>query len=868
MIGEKLGQYRILRRLGAGGMAEVFVAEDSKLKREVALKLLPPDLAQDPDFLSRFEREAQALAALTHPNIVTIYSVEEAEGLHFLTMELIHGVGLDQIVSTGPLSTERCIAIATQMADALAAAHARGIVHRDLKPGNVVISDDGRVKILDFGLAKMQGYGADEDDLTAARTAPGIVLGTLSFMSPEQLQGSAADARSDVFSFGVTLYEMASGHRPFKGGSTAEVMSAILRDQPRPVTELTGKFPTALERIIRRCLEKNPDDRYSSAIELRQDIQHMLEAGPARFRFGFSISRKRLLPLLATLLVFATAVGSWFVMRARPQTSLTMVAVLPFENFGPPQDSYFAAGVSEEITSRLSRVRSIGIISRKSTLQYEGTTKSVREIGDELDVDFIVDGTVRWSQGSDGVPRVRITPQLSRVSDDTSLWAKTYDRVLVDIFQTQSEIAEDVLAQLGVTIVDSERSTLEARPTGDLDAYEAYLRGRHLAQTPDYSPETRARVVAFFQESVTLDPDYVPGYVELSRAHSLFYHLGHDLSDERRELAKAAAERAYAIAPDAPEVHVALGFYYYWVRSDYALAMREFEIAEAALPSNAEILEAKALVYRRQGRWDEAIAHFRRALPFSPRDASLIGEIGETYANTADYDEAIHYYDRAIALSPEEAWLFMAKAWTYWMWKGATAEARDTLEAMPPTKDTQSVWMWFWQETFERDYDSALERLFATDAEWIGFPESYSPRPLLAAHAFRFSGQPERARHAYEEARVLLEEEVKRWPDDPRRRAALGIACAALGRAEEAVREGRMALKLHPLTRDAFSGAYYVSELAFIYTLLGERASAIDLLEDLLQVPSLISVPMLELDPRWDPLRDEPRFQRMLTEYR
>jgi len=350
-------------------------------------------------------------------------------------------------------------------------------------------------------------------------------------------------------------------------------------------------------------------------------------------------------------------------------------------------------------------------------------------------------------------------------------------------------------------------------------------------------------------------------------AHSFFYHLGHDRSQTRRNLAREAAFQAFAMAPEAPEVHLALGFYHYWVEGDYVVALQEFERAEAGLPSNAEVLEAKALVFRRQGRWEEALDHFRLALRLNPRDASLVGELAETQVNTRKFRQGILNFERAIELAPAETWLYLGKTWAFWMWKGTVEEARATLDQMPPTEDSQAEGILFWQDVFETDYRAALELLTEFPGQWITSTESRSPTALLAAHAHSYLGEDDLAQTAFESARVMLEAEVSDWPEDPRPRSALGIALAGLGLEEEAVRQGQRAVDLHPMSRDAFSGAYYLSELAFIYTLVGEHDLAIDLLEELLSVPSLLSAPMLRLDPRWNPLENNARYQELLKNH-
>ncbi len=518
MIGETLAHYKILEKIGEGGMGEVYVAEDTKLKRQVALKLLPQNLAEDKERLQRFQREAEAIAALNHPNIVTIFSVEEDKGHHFLTMELVKGADLgDQIPAQG-MSLEQIFDVAIPAAEALAAAHEQGIVHRDLKPANLMVTPEGRVKILDFGLAKLAGGfvsdGSTTQMATDSITQEGRILGTVAYMSPEQAEGKPIDHRSDIFSLGVVLYQMATGEPPFKGDTNLSTLSSILKDSPDSVTDLRTNLPRHLGRIITHCLEKDPKRRYQSA----QDVVNELAALRREIDSGKTPSETSLpamespskrpgwLPwAIAAGLLLAVIVG-WFAIKGRgtetPASAVApaestavaaaptatedriMAVVLPFENLGATEDAYFAAGITDEITNRLSAVGSLGVISRQSAKSYAGTTKSSQEIGNELGVDYILGGTVRWAGSADGEGRIRISPQLVRVEDDTQIWSETYDRVIDDIFTVQSEIAESVVAELGVNLLDTERQTLNAAPTDNTEAYQAYLKAIELWGTP------------------------------------------------------------------------------------------------------------------------------------------------------------------------------------------------------------------------------------------------------------------------------------------------------------------------------------------------------------------------------------------------
>jgi len=481
MIGESLGHYQVLGKLGAGGMGEVYRALDSTLDREVALKILPVEVATDPDRLDRFAREAKALAALNHPNIVTIYTVEAVDGIHFLTMELVEGEPLSRLVSTTGMSLERFFDIAIPLSDALAAAHDRGIVHRDLKPANIMVTHGGRVKVLDFGLAKLRIRPKAEEFsemATEPLTQEGLVVGTVPYMSPEQLEGRELDSRSDIFSLGIILYEMSTGQRPFCGDTTIAVISSIVKDSPAEIDALRDDLPHHLGRIVRHCLEKDPDGRFQTSRDVRNELKDLRQEGdsakhPLPSPPKSARSRKNTLRFSAVLaaLLLVISVGVWQQAKREPRQTPQATAVeapprivvLPFENLGPPEDEYFADGITEEITSRLSAVSSLSVISRTTATQYKENRPPLARIARDLNIDYALEGTVRWARTEGDQSRVRITPQLIRVADDTNLWSDSYDRILDDTgpgAQQPCDPANDVASVPGA------RGNTDCIPTG------------------------------------------------------------------------------------------------------------------------------------------------------------------------------------------------------------------------------------------------------------------------------------------------------------------------------------------------------------------------------------------------------------------
>ena len=542
-----------------------------------------------------------------------------------------------------------------------------------------------------------------------------------------------------------------------------------------------------------------------------------------------------------------------------------MIVVLPFDNLGPPEDDYFASGIAEEITSRLAAVRELGVISRTSAVGYDRTGKTIRHIGEDLGVNYVLEGSVRWDRSMEGKSRVRITPQLIRVSDDTHLWSARYDRVIEDIFAVQSDIAEQVIHQLDIHLLEPEQRALKAKPTDNLEAYQAYLRGIDYLMKPDMSEEQYRLAVQMFERAVKLDPNFALAFVGLSEALSNLSHYRYDLTEENISKAKAAADRILELQPELPEGHMALGFYYYNCHKDYDRALEELAIAEKDLPNNSRIPEYIGYIRRRQGDFEAAADKLKKAFELNPQHANLPRELGLTYQCLRRYAEAEYYYDRCISLAPDNQFPYTFKS-TLYQSQGLLEKARATLEEMPKRTDPQLIYewhfSWFWQELYERNYQAALELMLSSD-----FVEYYTAeKALWTGLAYSLMNEPELARDSYDSARILLEKRAKERPGDPLAHSFLGLVYAGLGRKEEAIREGKLGMELFPVSKDALDGPLYEFLLAIIYVMVGEYDAALDKIEYLLSIPYDLSVPWLQISPLYDPLRDHPRFKRLLEE--
>jgi len=665
MIGTTLAHYRITAALGAGGMGEVWRATDTKLGREVALKVLPAEMAASPDRLDRFRREAMMLASLDHPGVVGVYSVEESEGTHFLTMQLVEGESLDRLIPEGGMAVDRVLQIGTAVAEALVAAHDKGIVHRDLKPANVMVTGDGRVKVLDFGLAKIAAPQPDKtvdpEGETELFTRDGVVVGTAPYMSPEQVSGRAVDFRTDVFSFGVMLYEMASGRRPFAGNSVAELASAILRDAPPALTALRAGLSDGLWGVIARCLEKDPNARFPTMRDVRFALQQISAsadrensprvAGERRW------SRTPLIAggvtaLLAVVVILVGRLGIMDPMGAGKKAvfgpEIRSVAVLPLDNFsGDPDQDYFAEGMTDELTADLARISQIRVISRGSAMQYGGGNRPpTPEIAKALDVDAIVEGSV-YRSGD----RVRITAQLIDARADQHLWADSFERSSQDVLALQDELASAIARAINVRLTPAEKSQLGNAQSVDPEAYDAYLKGRYFFNRP--SDENLQKAISRFENALELSPDFVPALSGLSDAYLWAgYNEGFITASDARPKAKAAAEKAIRLDDQSAEAHTSLAVFRLFYEYDWEGCEAEFRRAIALNPNYAFAHDQFALGLAFQGRFEESIAESRLAAELDPLNPQI--PIDACFATTwqGDFQAARDQVSLAADLDP------------------------------------------------------------------------------------------------------------------------------------------------------------------------------------------------------------------------
>jgi serine/threonine protein kinase/tetratricopeptide (TPR) repeat protein len=862
MIGKKISHYEILDKIGEGGMGEVFLARDTRLGRNVALKFVPGHFHGDESARQRLIREATAASKLSHANIVSLYDIGEDADRDFIVMEYVDGRSLGDMIASNAFSLAETIDVASQICRALAAAHANDVIHRDIKSDNILVTTDGEVKILDFGLAKIEGQSRLTDD--------GSTVGTASYMSPEQIQGEDVDRRSDLFSLGVLFYEMITGRKPFEGEHRAAISYSILNEEPEPLARFKAGVPDELQRIVGKLLRKDKETRYQIAGGVLADIEALKRAEASPEESRMTRLRKRIISSLIGVLVIGAAIVGYLATRSGEETAATgeedrvMIAVLPFDNMGPTEDEYFADGITEEITARLASIHGLGVIARTSILQYEDTQKSIQQIGDELDVDYILEGTVRWQHTAGGPSQVRVTPQLIRVTDATHMWVHIYDEPLTEVFEVQTDIAMSVTEELNVKLLDLDRQSVEAVPTESIEAYDYYLRGREY-KFEHQNIDNLWLAEDMFKKAIELDPDFSQAYAMLSEIHSDLYWYAADRTQDRLAMSEEAVRKAAELNPNAVTTRMSLGYHYYHGKLDYDRALEQFEKAKEIQPGSMHPYAAIGYVKRRQGEWDESLRHMMQALELDPRSSELVYEIGETMVDLGRYEEAEDYLDRSIDLAPNLLGGYIEKYWMY-MLLADLDKARAVLNVAPhfPTFQMESEFsLWF----LERKFDRSLDALRRSQVPAFSSHYHYMTVAELMAYTYLAKGKPDSARAWFDSSRVQVEAMIAEEPNDPRFYGALGVAYAGLGRKDDAIREGKRGADMMPVSKESKQGPPRREDLARIYVLVGEYEMAIDELEYLLSIPaSAIRVPLLRIDPMWDPLRDHPRFQKLLEQ--
>ena len=867
--------YRIERELGGGGMSRVFVATEVALDRHVVIKVLPPDLAAGLN-VERFRREIQLAAKLQHPHIVPLLAAGAADGLLYYTMPLIEGESLRaKLARQGELPIAEGVRILVDVADALAYAHSHGLVHRDIKPDNVLLSGKHAV-VMDFGVSKALSNATGESSITSI----GVALGTPAYMAPEQAAGDPnTDHRADIYALGILAYELLTGHPPFVGASAQQVLAAQVVQPPPPITKSRTAVPPGLESLVMRCLEKRAADRPQTAGEVLSSLEVL--ATPSGGMTPIATAppeRSRTAPLRTPWVVAAVAVvvlaGAGLLLLRGGRVAAAgarSVAVLPFENMGGGEPGQsLADGLQDDILTQLTKIGALQVTSRTSVQEYRGSAKPVRQIGRELGVKALLEGQVQRTD-----KRVHVNVQLIDAGSDRQLWADTYDRELTaqDVFAIQDSIARNVAEAMRVQLSPAEAAAIAGTPTDNMEALDYYHRGRDLfARRGSESADTAAERA--FEHAVALDPHFAAAWAGLSESRSwlIRMELAYDTTP-----ASEALKKASGLAPNDPESEMARGFYAYYAKGDYAGALGHFRAVQQARPSDVGAVAAVGYILRRQGNWDEALERELRVTKLDPRDAGALWDLGGTYLQLRRFTDAEQVLERSLVLFPdfESARGFMFST---------LIMAGDTARAASFAKQSEGH-VSAWTSTgmagvvamLRRDYRAAL-RTFAEGTKPTN-PPQFRARLLMLSLLSHEAGDARLTQLYSDSSRIRCEADLRKLAGEADVfgrladiHAQLGLAYALLGRKEDAVREGRTAVQLNPVSRDAIEGPRSVAQLAAILFLTGDRDQAFEKLGYLVTTvssnvrpgPSAITAGLLKLDPLYDPIRGDPRFTALV----
>jgi serine/threonine-protein kinase len=863
------GDYELLEQIGRGGQGVVFRARQKSLNRIVALKVIGLGHWATEAHLKRFRLEAEAAARLEHPGIVPIHEVGERDGSCYFSMKFVEGGQLDEVVTREAMPIRRAGEFIAKVARIVQYAHEHGILHRDIKPGNILLDAKGEPHLTDFGLARLI-----ESESTVTRTLE--VLGTPSYMAPEQAVGNNAAVGSvtDVYGLGAVLYQLLTHQPPFAGGTTYETIRLLCDTEARNPRALNPKIDRDLSTICLKCLEKDPKRRYSSALALAEDLERWLNYQPiAARRTGLLargakwVRRNPTSTLLAASLVALAAAAGWIVWKSEFTTHPVTngVAVLPFENLSEQKESApFADGIQDDILTKLAKIADLKVISRTSVMDYRGK-QNVRQIGNELRVSHVLEGSVRRTG-----THLHLNAQLIDTRTDTHVWVEQYDRDLNDLFAIQSEIAQKVAAQLHVKITRAEKQAIQRKPTGDLVAFDLYSRANDILSGKNSRPPDFAQAVDLLNRAVARDPSFLEAYCQLAFAHDQIYFDGIDRTPVRLAMAKDAIDSAFRLKPDSSEAHLAQAVHLYRGYLDYDGALAELKIARQTLPNQARIFQLMGFIQRRQGHWQESTRNLERAAELDPRDLGTLEPLSSDYARFRRYAEAKTLLARAVAVAEPDN-ISMKLALPEWE-LDVNADTRplhkaiDSLRTTNPAVGTSHIaTSWLTCALAERDGAAATQALSALNKNEISLADKVSfNRHFVEGLIARMRNDERNAQLAFAAARAEQEKIVEAQSDFGPAWCVLGMIDAGLGRKEEALREGRRALELLPAEKEALVGQYLARYFAVIAAWVGEKDLACEELAVVVRPPSNVSYGELKLMPWWDPLRGDPRFEKIV----
>ncbi|MGB8340406.1 MAG: protein kinase [Chthoniobacterales bacterium] len=865
------GDYKLLEQIGRGGQGVVFRARQQSLNRIVALKVIALGRWASTAHIKRFRREAESTASLDHTGIVPIYEVGEREGSCYFSMKFIEGGQLDEVIRRAPMSVQQSAELISRVARIVHYAHEHGMLHRDIKPGNILIDVNGEPHLTDFGLARLI-----ESESTVTRTVE--VMGTPSYMAPEQAAGSnaAVSKATDVYGLGAVFYQLLTGHPPFAGGTTYETIKQVLETEPRPPRQWNRKVDRDLSTICLKCLEKDPRRRYTSALALAEDLERWLKHEPIRARRAGWLTRTRKFArrnpttsvLAAALIVLGSALG-WNLWKTAQPPLTTGIAVLPFENLSEEkEDVAFVDGLQDDVLTKLAKIAGLKVISRASVMAYRGK-RNLRRIGSDLRISHVLEGSVRRSG-----TRFQMNVQLIDTRTDTHVWAEQYDRELSGIFPIQVEIVEKVAQELRARISPVEKRAIARRPTNDLIAFDLYSRandillGKH--ESDSGSVDSRFQAIDLLNEAVTRDPAFLQAYCQLASVHDVLYFDQIDRTAARLALAKQAVDSAFRVAPGSGEAHLAQAVHFYRGYRDYRGALAELALAQRTLPNEARIFRLQGQILNRQGQFLEAMRSLERAVELDPHDFLSLEGLSDQYARFRRFAESKQLQARVPALAPA-CDVRASLALPIWELHAAgnprpLHQAIESIRKTRPAALPSIASLWLECALAERDPVAAAEALLAIKGNRVGFgDEILFNRLFLEGFIARLAGKEEQAQLKFVAAQTEQEKIVEAQPDFGPAWCALAVIDAALGRKEDALREGRRAMELLPLEKDAHLSKHIVRYFAVIAAWTGDRNLACQQVASLLGPPDLIGYGQLRLSPLWDPLRGDPQFEEIVA---
>jgi serine/threonine protein kinase/Flp pilus assembly protein TadD len=870
---EELGDYQLMEEIGFGGQGVVYRARQKSLNRIVALKIIGLGRWASKAHIKRFRLEAEAAASLDHPCIVPIHEIGESDGSCYFSMALVEGRRLDEVIKREPMSLRCAAELIAKLARTVSYAHKHGILHRDIKPGNVLIDTVGEPHLTDFGLARLVER---ESTITGTMVE---ALGTPSYMAPEQAAGDAAQLKqaTDIYGLGAVFYHLLTGHPPFVGGTIYETVRLVLETEPRQPRLLNQKVDRDLSTICLKCLEKDPKRRYPSALALAEDLERWLGRKPIKARRAGILTRGNkwlrreplAAALIASLLSLAAVIG-WNVWKSELLRSpaTTGIAVLPFENLSNDrEDASFADGVQDDLLTKLANIAALKVISRTSVMQYRGE-RNTRQIGQALGVSHVLEGSVRKTGAW-----LHINAQLIDTRTDSNVWAKQYDGDIKDLFAIQSEIAQKVAEQLHAKISPAEKLAIGQPPTADLSAFDLYSRAKNLMLAGSYrtsGKDNLLRAADLLNQAVTHDPTFFQAYCQLAWVHDHLYFFAFDRTPARLALADAAIEAAFRLRSDAGEAHLARAENLYRGHLDFDGALAELKLASQTLPNDARLFELRGYIERRRpnGNQEEALRNFEHALELDPFNFFMLSQTARSYALLRRYRDEEAVLDRALAVEPNDAETKVSCAFVEFDWKANTRPLHqliDEIRAKDPASLPNVADSWLGCALAERDPSAAANALATLgENDFRNEIVKFSPRFAEGLIA-RMTKDDAKARSAFTAARTEQEKIVQAQPNYGPALCALGVIDAALGRKEDALREGWLAVGLLPVEKDAINGSIMIYYLAIIAAWVGDKDLACEQLGVAVRYPGSPSYGHLKLLTWWDPLRGDPCFEEIVA---